>query len=255
MRFACLGSGSEGNALVVEVGRTRILLDCGFGLRETVRRLAVKGLQPDTIDAIVITHEHSDHLGGAARFARKYGIPVWLTRGTLAVFRAQCNNLPEVREFDSHTAFAIGDIEIQPYPVPHDAREPAQFVFGDGARKLGVLTDAGASTPHIEATLSGCDALVLECNHDADLLMNSAYPAGLKRRIAGRFGHLDNQAAAGLLARLDTRRLQHLIAAHLSKHNNTPQLALGCLSTVLGCTPGWLDHATQDEGFCWREIG
>jgi len=254
MRFASLGSGSEGNALVVEVGRTRIMLDCGFGLRETVRRLAAKALLPEAVDAIVITHEHSDHIGGTARFARKFGVPVWMTRGTLAVFRNQCAQLPEVRELDSHTAFAIGDIEIHPFPVPHDAREPVQFVFGDGVHRLGVLTDVGASTAHIEAMLSGCDALVLECNHDRGLLDNSAYPPGLKRRIAGRFGHLDNQAAAALLSRLDNRRLQHLVAAHLSRHNNTPQLALQALAAVLGCSPDWFSHATQDEGFDWREL-
>jgi phosphoribosyl 1,2-cyclic phosphodiesterase len=102
--------------------------------------------------------------------------------------------------------------------------------------------------------LSGCDALVLECNHDRDLLDNSTYPQGLKRRIAGRFGHLDNQAAAALLSKLDNSRLQHLVAAHLSKHNNTPQLALQALAGVLGCTPGWFSHASQDEGFDWREL-
>jgi phosphoribosyl 1,2-cyclic phosphodiesterase len=254
MRFASLGSGSEGNALVVEVGATRVMVDCGFGLRETVRRLACKGLTPDAIDAIVITHEHGDHIGGAAVFARKYGIPVWLTRGTLAVFRNQCDNLPEVRAFDSHTAFAIGDVEIQPFPVPHDAREPVQFVFGDGSHRMGLLTDVGATTPHIEAMLTRCDALVLECNHDASLLQQSGYPPGLKRRIAGQYGHLDNHAAAHLLSRLDNSRLQHLIAAHLSKHNNTPELALQALSAVLDNLPTGLAHATQEDGFDWRTL-
>jgi len=117
-----------------------------------------------------------------------------------------------------------------------------------------VLTDVGASTAHIETMLSGCDALVLECNHDRELLDNSTYPPGLKRRIAGRFGHLDNQAAAALLSKLDNRRLQHLVAAHLSKHNNTPQLALQALADVLGCMPDWFSHASQDEGFGWREL-
>lgn len=254
MRFASLGSGSEGNALVVEAGSTRILLDCGFGLRDTVRRLAAKAIQPESVDAIVITHEHSDHIGGAAHFARKYGIPVWMTRGTRTVFCNQHIQLPQVREFDSHIAFVINDMEIHPFPVPHDAREPVQFVFGDGLHRLGVLTDVGASTTHIETMLSGCDALVLECNHDRSMLYSGAYPPGLKRRIAGRFGHLDNQAAAELLSRLDNRHLQHLIAAHLSRHNNTPQLAIQALAQVLGCTPDWFSHATQSDGFDWREL-
>ena len=255
MRFASLGSGSEGNALVVEVNHTRVMLDCGFGLRDTTSRLAQKGLEPKDINAIVITHEHGDHIGGAARFARKHKLPVWMTHGTYSMFRQQCEQLPEIQIFDSHQNFNIDDITLSPFPVPHDAREPAQFVFSDGARKLGVLTDVGASTAHIEAMLSGCDALVLECNHDSQLLQNNnRYPAGLKKRISGIFGHLDNQAAAALLAKLDTSRLQHLIAAHLSKHNNTPELALDSLAITLGCTPDWLDYAKQDDGFSWRQI-
>ena len=254
MRFVSLGSGSEGNALVVEVGTTRVMLDCGFGLRETARRLAEKALTPDHISAIVITHEHSDHLGGAASFARKYQIPVWMTHGTFQIFRQQHETLPVVHIFDSHSHFSIGDIELQPFPVPHDAREPAQIVFNDGKYRLGVLTDVGAVTPHIIAMLTGCDALVLECNHDAGLLAHSSYPRGLKQRIAGQFGHLDNQAAADLLARLDTGSLQHLIAAHLSRQNNRPDLALACLAAALGGTPEWLGCADQDHGFGWRSL-
>lgn len=255
MRFASLGSGSEGNALIVEVNRTRIMLDCGFGLRDTLSRLARLGLEAKDIDAIVITHEHGDHIGGTARFANKYKIPVWMTYGTFSAFRQQNEQLPVVNVFDSHLNFNIGDIALSPFPVPHDAREPAQFVFSDGNRKLGVLTDVGASTTHIETMLSGCDALVLECNHDSHLLQNNTrYPMGLKKRIAGLFGHLDNQAAATLLGKLDNSRLQHLIAAHLSKHNNTPTLALESLAVVLGCAPKWLDFADQKQGFCWRQI-
>ena len=254
MRFASLGSGSEGNALVVEIGATRVMLDCGFGLRETIRRLAEKGLAPEQINAIVITHEHGDHLSGAARFARKFKLPVWMTHGTCQVFQQQHDCLPEVHIFDSHQAFSIADIAIQPFPVPHDAREPAQFVFSNGIHRLGVLTDVGASTSHIVKMLDRCDALVLECNHDAQLLQNSSYPSSLKQRIAGQFGHLDNQAAAALLSSLDTSRLQHLIAAHLSLHNNTPALALSSLADSLGCSPDWLDYADQEHGCDWRTI-
>lgn len=254
MRFASLGSGSEGNALVVEVDATRVMLDCGFGLRETGRRLAQKELTPEQITAIVITHEHSDHLGGASSFARKHRIPVWMTHGTFQIFRQQHETLPVVHIFDSHSTFSIGDIELRPFPVPHDAREPAQLVFNDGKHKLGVLTDVGAVTPHIIAMLTGCDALVLECNHDAQLLARSSYPYGLKQRIAGQFGHLNNQAAADLLSRLDTRSLQHLVAAHLSRQNNRPDLALTCLAAVLGGTPQWLGYADQERGFDWRSL-
>ena len=257
MRFASLGSGSDGNGLLVEVGSTRILADCGFTLTETVARLARCGVDPAAVDAILVTHEHDDHIGGAARFARKFDIPVWMTHGTwqagAAAFEAiaDCGRLTI---FDSHRRFAIGDIEVEPYTVPHDAREPSQFVFSDGALRLGLLTDAGSLTAHMQAVLGGLDALVLECNHDLDLLWNSAYPQRLKERIAGKYGHLDNGAAAKLVASIDCSRLQHLIAAHLSKQNNTPELAAAALARALNCATGWIGVATQNDGFGWRQM-
>ena len=253
MRFASLGSGSQGNSLVVEAGGTRVLLDCGFGLAATVARLARLGLVPEDIGAIVVTHEHEDHIGGVARLARRHGIPVWLTPGTLSGFEALFADVA-VRMIHNYEVFAVGDVQIQPFPVPHDAREPAQFVFGDGASRLGVLTDVGCSTRHIEATLSGCDALVLECNHDAEMLRMSRYPQRLRERIAGRFGHLDNSAAAKLLRSLDNSRLKHLVAAHLSQENNRPDLARAALSAVMNCAPEWIGIADQHEGLAWREI-
>src|SRR5258708_7231001 len=145
MRFASLGSGSQGNSLVVEAGSTRLLLDCGFGLAATVSRLARLGLVPEDISAIVVTHEHDDHIGGVARLARLHGIPVWLTPGTLAGLEALFADVADVRLIHNYEAFAIGDVQVQPFPVPHDAREPAQFVFGAGAGRLGRLTHAARS--------------------------------------------------------------------------------------------------------------
>jgi phosphoribosyl 1,2-cyclic phosphodiesterase len=254
VRFASLGSGSRGNALVVEHERTRLMLDCGYPVRETERRLARLGIAPGELAGILITHEHSDHIAGAYKLARKYCLPIWLTHGTLKGFAGDASELPQMNIIDSHSPFSIGALQLLPFPVPHDAREPAHFVFTDGASRLGVLTDTGSSTSHIEAMLSGCDALVLECNHDLDMLMNGEYPQALKARVAGRYGHLDNQSAAALLAALDRGRLQHLIAAHISQHNNTAGLACKALAQVLGCAPGWIGVADQDEGFGWREI-
>jgi phosphoribosyl 1,2-cyclic phosphodiesterase len=254
VRFASLGSGSEGNGLVVEAGGTAVLIDCGFGIRDTTARLARLGLVPSALSAILVTHEHSDHVGGVPAFAGRHGIPVWASFGTLAAVSERFEGMAHVYGFDSHDPFAIGALEIRPVPVPHDAREPVQYVIGDGARRLGVLTDIGVSTPHVEASLDGCDALVLECNHDAAMLANGDYPWPLKQRIAGRFGHLDNDAAAGILGRIDTTRLMHLVAAHLSKQNNTPELARAALATALGCVPDWIGVADQDSGFDWREI-
>jgi phosphoribosyl 1,2-cyclic phosphodiesterase len=255
MRFASLASGSRGNALVVESGRTRLMLDCGLTPRETERRLARLDLAPDDIDAILVTHEHSDHADGALAFAGRHGTAVCLTHGTWRAIGDGAQPDEKVRIIDSHASFAIGAIEVQPFPVPHDAREPTQFVFSDGARRVGVLTDTGSSTPHVEAMLTGCAALVLECNHDARMLANGAYPAWLKSRIGGAFGHLANDAAARLLAALDTSGLQHIVAAHLSQENNTADLARNALAGALNCDPGWVGVAGQEDGFGWRSVG
>ncbi|MFZ3322387.1 MAG: MBL fold metallo-hydrolase [Usitatibacter sp.] len=252
MRFTSLGSGSSGNGLVVESGRTRLLMDCGFGLAETKARLERAGLKPLDITAILVTHEHDDHMGGVARFSMRYAIPVYLTRGT-------GQWLPEdfpavlVRYIDSHTPFAVDAIAVDPIPVPHDAREPVQYVFSDGAVRLGVVTDLGTVTQHVVEKLSGCEALVIECNHDLDLLMTGPYPDSLKRRVAGRFGHLSNADAGHLVEALDRGKLRHLIAAHLSQQNNTPALAVEALARGAGCEREWIGIARQDEGFDWRD--
>ena len=239
---------------MVEADGTRLLVDCGFGIRDTLSRLARLAVPPESIAAIVVTHEHSDHIGGVAAFAGRFETPVWLTFGTLSAVAERFAGLPRVCGFDSHDVFAIGGIEVRPFPVPHDAREPVQFVLSDGRWRLGVLTDLGVSTAHVEASLSGCDALVLECNHDRDMLANGDYPYPLKQRISGKFGHLDNDTAAALLSRLDNSRLKHLFAAHLSQQNNKRELASAALAGVLNCTHEWIGIADQHEGFGWREF-
>lgn len=252
MRFTSLGSGSSGNALVVECGGTRVMMDCGFTLGATRERLGRAGLVPSQITAIVVTHEHDDHLGGVARFAKRYATPVYLTRGT-AQWLPPDFPAVLVRYIDSHTPFAIDDVAVDPFPVPHDAREPVQYVFSDGDARLGVLTDLGVPTSHVQEKLSGCHALVIECNHDLAMLMAGDYPPGLKHRIAGRFGHLDNSAAGALVASLERAHLRHLIAAHLSQHNNTPALAVRALADAAGCETSWIGVADQEAGFGWRD--
>jgi len=256
LRFASLGSGSQGNALVAEAGRTRLMLDCGFTVQETESRLARAGLSPADLAGIIVTHEHGDHGDGVFPFARRFGIPVWLTYGTLLALREagasdeQCS----LNFVDSTRAFSVGDLLVQPFTVPHDAREPVQYVLSDGARRLGVLTDTGCSTVHIESHLSGCDALVLECNYDPAMLEGGPYPPSLKARIASRLGHLDNRTSGEILAALDRGRLKHVIAAHLSQTNNTPQLARAALAQAFACDPQWIEVATQEEGFAWRDL-
>lgn len=252
MRFALLGSGSRGNATLVEQDNTCILVDCGFSVRETEQRLARLGKDAGNITAVVVTHEHGDHINGVGALARKYGLPVWFTHGTASADRL--GNGVKVKNFCSHAAFEIDDIVVQPFPVPHDALEPSQFTFSNGNKRLGLLTDVGCSTAHIEAQLSGCDALILECNHDRELLENGEYPLSLKRRVGGDLGHLSNVQAAGILQRLDTSRLKHLVAAHLSEKHNTPSLARMALAEALDCEADWVHVATQDEGLDWRAV-
>lgn len=257
MRFASLGSGSAGNALIIESGQTRILLDCGFGIRETLNRLSRLDVSVESLDGILVTHEHDDHAGGVFRLASRYRIPVWLTHGT---FSMSSRYFPNQRSFvhhliGSHEPFSIQDLEILPFPVPHDAREPVQFVVSNGKHKLGVLTDTGESTVHIERMLNGCDALVLECNHDIDMLMNGPYARPLKQRVSGRLGHLDNMAAAQLVSALDNSKLKHMIAAHLSAQNNHPSLVRKALSQALKCEELWIEIADQEKGIDWRSLG
>lgn len=254
MRFASLGSGSRGNGTLVQAGATTLLVDCGFSVRETEQRLARRGLSAKDIDAILVTHEHSDHVGGVGALARRYNLSVWLTPGTLTAAGTALGELPSLSLFSSHEPFAVGDVAIEPVTVPHDAREPSQFVFGDGARRLGVLTDAGHVTAHMISMLDACDALMLEFNHDRALLLDGAYPQALKRRVGGRLGHLSNDEACGLLRRIDTRRLQHVVAAHLSEQNNTPAHVRQALALVLDCEPHWPAIADQDAGLGWREL-
>jgi phosphoribosyl 1,2-cyclic phosphodiesterase len=256
VRFASLGSGSKGNCLVAEAAGSRVLLDCGLAPREAARRLERLGLAPADIHGILVTHEHDDHAGHAYAFAAQHRIPVHLTHGTRRAQEAAGKSEAGVAliEIRGGEPFAVGAIRVEPFTVPHDAREPVQFVLGDGARRLGVLTDLGASTAHVEAMLAGCDALVLETNHDLDLLWGGDYPKWLKERIAGPFGHLDNAASGRLLAALERSRLKHVIAAHLSQQNNRAELARAALAAALGCTDDWIGIATQEQGFDWREI-
>ncbi len=250
MRFASLGSGSEGNALLVQSGATTVMIDCGFAARQVVERCARLCFDAASINAIVVTHEHSDHVGGVPRLARRFDIPVWLTFGTLAATESRWEGCT-LRGFDSHDPFAVGDLEVQPFPVPHDAREPAQMVLSDGDLRLGVLTDVGETTGFIESSLRGCDALFLEANHCEDMLANSRYPASLKARIAGRYGHLSNRVAALLLARLAHSGLQRVVAAHLSRENNRPDLAREAFANALGGDVRDIHVASQDDGLDW----
>lgn len=252
MRFTVLGSGSKGNATLVECRDTRVLIDCGFSVRELERRLAHAGYSGAQISGVLVTHEHGDHIKGVQALGRKYGMPVYMTYGT---GRALAGHDDLAIEFiNSEACFEIRDIQVQAYPVPHDANEPCQYVFSDGDKRIGMVSDLGRVTPHVVDSLSGCEALLVESNHDLDMLLGSDYPDSLKRRITGDFGHLSNDQAGELLSRLDCSRLQHIVAVHLSEKNNNPDNVLYEFSTALDCSPDWIAIADQDLGLPWRQL-
>lgn len=255
LRFKSLGSGSTGNATLVEVAGqrpVRLLVDCGLGLKQLSVRLAQAGLADDDINALFITHEHSDHIGCARQFARRYRVPVWMSRGTYEGigspdFDGLLNTARDGESID------LGDLQIMPFTVPHDAREPLQLTCTDGAAKLGILTDLGHATTHLLAHLAHCDALLLESNHDSELLAQSTYPPFLKRRVGGMYGHLSNIAAGAIARSLLHGGLKHLVAAHLSVQNNRPELARQALSDGLGSTTE-LVIADAGSGTRWLAI-
>ena len=254
LRFKSLGSGSAGNATVVEGASgmhvTRLLVDCGLGLKVLDARLAHAGLHSSQIDAIFITHEHGDHIGCARQFALRGRIPVWMSAGTHAAIGA-----PDFeglfKPAQDGIAIDLGEIHVTPFTVPHDAREPLQLRCSDGHRHVGVLTDLGHATPHVLEQLAGCSALLLECNHDAGLLAQSAYPAFLKQRVGGSYGHLSNEDAGQIAKLLDHPGLVHVVAAHLSRQNNRPELARAALAASLGRSLADIGVADQGSGCGW----
>jgi phosphoribosyl 1,2-cyclic phosphodiesterase len=253
MRFVAVGSGSRGNATLVETGDTRLLVDCGFSLRETECRLALLGVEPDSLAGIVVTHEHGDHVAGVARLARRYRLPVWATPGTWRA--AGCPSDVDVRLFVGHgRGFRIGDIGLKPFPVPHDAREPCQFVIEGGGRRLGMLTDAGSVSTRARESLRGCDGLILETNHDKAMLRSGPYPPALRARVGGAFGHLSNDQAAALLDELDHQHIKHLMLAHISAHNNRPELARAAVCGVSEDLGPRLCIAPQASSGSWLQL-
>ncbi|MGJ7492439.1 MBL fold metallo-hydrolase [Variovorax sp. ZT4R33] len=256
LRFRSLGSGSTGNATLVEAtsgGRTsRLLVDCGFALRHLDARLARVGLAASDVDAVFITHEHGDHIGCAHALSRRERLPVWMSEGTWLATGAR-DFEGRLRLARDGTDFEVGDLSVHPFTVPHDAREPLQLRCTDGARSLGVLTDLGHVTPYVLAQLAGLDALLLECNHDSEMLAASAYPPFLKLRVGGNYGHLSNGAAGEIARAVHHAGLRHVLAAHLSEQNNRPEIVRRVLAEALGASEHEMLTATAADGSPWLD--
>lgn len=257
LRFKNLASGSTGNATIVE-GRSgsevrRLLVDCGLGLRQLQARLAQAQLEIEDLDAIFITHEHSDHIGCTQTLAGRYRIPVWMSQGThSALGSPDFDGLMRVAR--DMAAIDMGTFQAMPFTVPHDAREPLQLRCSDANRHLGVLTDLGHASPHVFDQLRNCDALMIEANHDPEMLDTSHYPPFLKRRVAGPYGHLANAATANILRAVQHSGLRCVVAAHLSAKNNTVGLAQQTLASALNWAPEKVKVASPTHGTEWFNL-
>lgn len=232
MNTCLLASGSKGNSLLVCNGRTRLLIDAGLSTRELCRRLALVQVAPETLDAVLVTHEHVDHVRGLGLLSRRYKLPVYLHHGVAAVLAD--NQRPErVVEFETGGEFAVGDLGVKAFPVTHDALATVGFAISGTSGKVGVATDLGVSTRLVAEELCRCQTLVLESNHDEVMLRDGPYPWPLKQRIKGNHGHLSNRDSAELLETLCWEGLETVFLAHLSETNNHPGLARTTAEQVL----------------------
>ncbi len=237
MRFCVLGSGSRGNSTFVEADSTGILIDAGFSGKEVERRLGVAGVGPERISAILVTHEHSDHIRGVGILARRYRWPVYITPATLAASASALGRLPEVREISPGSGFSHRSLDIHPFATSHDAAEPVGYVIRYQDRAMGYCTDTGHVSKLIRHRLAACHGLVLEANHDPDMLRTGPYAPAIKQRIASRSGHLANIDAARLIADLGASSpLSHVVLAHLSGDNNHPDKVMACAREILATT-------------------
>ncbi len=252
LKFCSIGSGSKGNGTLVSDGKTTLLIDCGFGLKETTKRLEAKSISPDKLSAILVTHEHSDHIKGVTSLSNKFGIPVWLSRGTS--LHKSCNKLINCNLFNSHKAFQLGDILVTPVPVPHDSREATQFILTVKKRSLGILTDIGHITEHVKSQFSKCDAIMLEFNYDYQMLMEGQYPRQIKQRVAGNLGHLSNEQAIEFLKTRESDPPEILVVMHRSEENNTEEKVASLLNSQQMLNLSRIVYAKQVAGFEWQTL-
>lgn len=250
MKFASLGSGSKGNATIIDTEHGCLMIDCGFSIKETARRLERVGKSPQDISAILVTHEHSDHWKGVLPFASKFSIDVYATAGCYRAVNVSPSTSKLLKVICSHSEFMINNVHVLPIPVPHDANEPVQYIFSYDQYRLGILTDVGNITPYIVEQYNNCTGLLVEANHDIDLLQAGAYPKFLKDRVAGQWGHLNNHQTASLLSAIDQQSIQKLVIGHISESNNNSARVKQAIEDVFPRSEKII-YANQNEGFDW----
>ncbi|MCI5150507.1 MAG: MBL fold metallo-hydrolase [Candidatus Electrothrix sp. MAN1_4] len=237
MKFCVLGSGSKGNCTLIESGTTRLLIDAGFSGKEISRRMSLINRSPEELDAILITHEHGDHISGVGVLSRRYKLPVYANPATHQAAAARVKELHQRWEFDTGTGFAVSDLDIHPFCISHGTADPVGFLISDGMHSVAYCTDTGKVTTLIRQRLRQCDVLILESNYDPEMLLNGPYPMHIKQRVRSNQGHLANNDAATFLAELSTteaQEVQHVVLAHLSETNNYPDLVMAQVQQELG---------------------
>jgi phosphoribosyl 1,2-cyclic phosphodiesterase len=239
-----LASGSKGNAIYISDGFTAILIDAGLSAAEIIRRLKSRGLNPKDLNAILVTHEHSDHVQAVGVLSRQLKLPIYLS-GNIKKNVFMGSHVHEIRTFNSGSPFAINNLAVHPFAVSHDAADPVGFTIAQNGSRIGVATDLGIVTPNLKENLKNCHLLILEANHDPDMLISGPYPWYLKRRIQSRSGHLSNGESKRLLMQLQHQGLEHVILAHLSQTNNAPQKVLAEISGALTLCKPRLTVASQ----------
>ncbi|UCD77728.1 MAG: MBL fold metallo-hydrolase [Desulfobacterales bacterium] len=232
LAICTLASGSKGNATYISDGQTSILIDAGLSGIELQRRLTSRGLDPADLNAIIVSHEHSDHTKGVGILSRRYKLPVYINQPTQSA-SAELGRLHEIRPFECGTTFSIRNLSIHPFSISHDAEDPAGFTIGCNGTRMAIATDLGIATAMVKEHLKQCSLLILEANHDPQMLETGPYPWPLKQRIQSRVGHLSNADSKKLLHELQHEKLQHVILAHLSEINNTPHKAFAEVSHAL----------------------
>jgi len=247
-----LASGSRGNSIFVSGGTTSILVDAGLSGVELERRMGANNLSPERLSAVVVTHEHADHIHGAGVLSRRYNLPLYINSKTFAAAGEKLGRVDCIHLFECGKAFRIDELEINPFSIAHDAADPlgmtVEFVSARIAKaKIGIVTDLGVATQLVKQHLHGCTLLYLEANHDPGMLDAGPYPWYLKQRVKSRTGHLSNQDAAALVAEVRTEALAHVILAHLSEQNNTPELALQAMHLVLNSPRIRVEVARQEK--------